>query len=190
MRRPILRAWTLRCCPRPVVRFAQDRISPGTSRLRVLWAADIDGGVIHRDRARDNARFLTLRGNDEQVMVLDQPAVLIQRTTAPEQNRRLVAVHLSADVLAEWGGRIVVENHVNVARPVAESAALSAEALNRLFATDTVDRVLRCLSGSVAVSAYELETLPLPCDEVLTQWSLLRGNAFNEAVAAVYRPVG
>jgi len=164
--------------------------SPGTSRLRVLWAADIDGGVIHRDRARDNARFLTLRGNDEQVMVLDQPAVLIQRTTAPEQNRRLVAVHLSADVLAEWGGRIVVENHVNVARPVAESAALSAEALNRLFATDTVDRVLRCLSGSVAVSAYELETLPLPCDEVLTQWSLLRGNAFNEAVAAVYRPVG
>ena len=160
---------------------------PARSRVRVLWAADIDGGVIHRDPARDNARFLTLRGTDEQVMVLDQPAVLIQRTTAPEQSRRLIAAYLSAEVLEEWGGRIAVENHVNVARPLGASPALSAESLNRLFATETIDRVLRCLSGSVAVSAYELEALPLPRDEVLKQWSQLDGDEFNEAVAAAYR---
>jgi adenine-specific DNA-methyltransferase len=159
------------------------------SRVRVLWAADIDGGVIHRDRARDNVRFLTLSGTDEQVMVLDQPAVLIQRTTAPEQNRRLVAAYLNAEILAQWGGRIVVENHVNVARPVTGAPALSAEILYRLFATDTIDRVLRCLSGSVAVSAYELEALPLPSAEVLKQWSLLEGQEFPRAVAAAYRPV-
>jgi adenine-specific DNA-methyltransferase len=130
-----------------------------------------------------------LSGTDEQVMVLDQPAVLIQRTTAPEQSRRLVAAHLSTEVLAQWGGRIVVENHVNVARPITASPVLSAAALNRLFATDTIDRVLRCLSGSVAVSAYEIEALPLPDGEVLRQWSLLEGEDFSRAVAAAYRPV-
>ena len=163
--------------------------APARSRLMVLWAADIDGGIVHRDPVRDNARFLTMSGTDEQVMVLDQPAVLIQRTTAPEQNRRLVAAQLSAEVLAEWGGRIAVENHVNVARPITASPVLSPDALNRLFATDTIDRVLRCLSGSVAVSAYEIEALPLPGREILKQWSLLKGDEFDQAVATAYRPV-
>lgn len=56
-------------------------------------------------------------------------------------------------------------------------------------ATDTIDRVLHCLSGSVAVSAYELGALHLPCEETLAQWSLLEGERFNEAFAAVYRAV-
>ena len=33
------------------------------------------------------------------------------------------------------GGRIVVENHVNVARPNVAAPAISAETLNQLFAT-------------------------------------------------------
>jgi adenine-specific DNA-methyltransferase len=160
--------------------------NPSDSSLQILWAADIDGGVIHRDSARDSIRFLKLRGNDAAVMVLDQPAVLIQRTTAPEQARRLVAAHLSAETLRAWGGRIVVENHVNVARPRVPAPSLSAEALSRLFATDTIDRVLRCLSGSVAVSAYELEALPLPPAHVLRQWSQLEGEQFSQAVAIAY----
>jgi len=160
-----------------------------SSRVRVLWAADIDGGVVHRDRARDTVRFLTLRGTDSRTLVLDQPAVLVQRTTAPEQTRRLVAAYLAAEKLQEWGGRIVIENHVNVIRPLTVSPALSGEVLTRLFATDTIDRVLRCLSGSVAVSAYELDALPLPCAEILQQWATLAGDDFDEAVAAAYRSV-
>ena len=77
---------------------------PGSSRAPVMWAADIDGGVVHQDPARDAVRFITLSDSDEKCMVLDQPAVLIQRTTAPEQGRRLVAAHLSTQVLKEWGG--------------------------------------------------------------------------------------
>lgn len=163
--------------------------SPADSRVRVLWAADIDGGVVHRDRIRDDVRFLTLRGNDDRVLVLDQPAVLVQRTTAPEQARRLVAAHLDQSTLDHWGGRVVVENHVNVLRPRISSLPLSAEALTRLFASETIDRVLRCFSGSVAVSAYELEALPLPSAEALARWSQIEGNDFNKAVAAAYRPV-
>lgn len=158
-------------------------------RAVVLWAADIDGGEVHRDPARDSVRYLALSGNDERVMVLDEPAVLVQRTTAPEQSRRLVAAHLTADILAKWGGRVVVENHVNVVRPTALAPAVPADTVARLMATDTVDRVLRCLSGSVAVSAYELEALPLPDLAVLAQWTELPGEEFDHAVARAYRPL-
>lgn len=162
----------------------------GAGRVPVLWAADIDGGKVHRDAARDSTRYLTLRGNDEHVMVLTEPAVLVQRTTAPEQTRRLVTAHLTADVLAEWGGRVVVENHVNVIRAArGQSQAVSAELLARLLATVTTDRVLRCLSGSVAVSAYELEALPLPDLDVMAGWSDLGDAEFDAAVARAYRPV-
>ena len=34
--------------------------------------------------------------------------------------------------------------------------------LTALLGSDTVDQVFRCMSGSVAVSAYELEELRLP----------------------------
>jgi adenine-specific DNA-methyltransferase len=59
-------------------------------------------------------------------------------------------------------GAVTVENHLNMliptgAKPVIPPALLSAF-LNSLAA----DRAFRCLSGSVAVSAYELESLPLP----------------------------
>lgn len=168
----------------------RDHLGPraAAGRLRVLWAADIDGGVVHRDPVRDSTRFLTLSGSDEQVMVLDEPAVLVQRTTAPEQVRRLVSALLDQDVLNQWGGRVVVENHVNVIRPTSTHPAITAEALARLFATDTIDRVLRCLAGSVAVSAYELNSLPLPAVEVLASWNKLTGEAFAHAVASAYTP--
>jgi adenine-specific DNA-methyltransferase len=157
----------------------------------VLWAADIDGSVIHRDQHRDHQRYLSLRGNDERIMVLTEPAVLVQRTTAPEQSRRLVAAPLTSEKLADWGGRIVVENHVNVVRPLSSSlfdSLLDVWNLWRLLATDIADRVLRCMSGSVAVSAYELEALPLPAAELVKSWSTLSDADFDHAVAAAYRP--
>jgi adenine-specific DNA-methyltransferase len=102
-------------------------------------------------------------------MVLTEPAVLVQRTTAPEQPRRLVAACLTAQALEDdWGGAVVVENHVNVLRPIDGSdGRLSAELLAALLNTSTLDRLYRCLTGTVAVSAYELEALPLPSDETL-----------------------
>lgn len=161
----------------------------GPGRVPVVWAADIDEGKVHRDVARDVFRYLTLRGSDDRVLVLDEPAVLVQRTTAPEQQRRLVGAHLTGRILKEWGGRVVVENHVNVLRPAEAPGILPAETLARLLATDTVDRVLRCLSGSVALSAYELESLPLPDTDVITHWTELGGKEFDRAVARAYRPL-
>jgi adenine-specific DNA-methyltransferase len=162
---------------------------PSVRRAYVLWAADIDGGKLHRDRGRDSHRYLALRdATDAAVNTLSQPAVLVQRTTAPEQTRRIVAVQLTEDHLSALGGRVVVENHLNVLRPTVDRPLVSLEALGRVLATATFDRLMRCISGSVAVSAYELEALPLPSIEVLASWETLQGDELETAVAAAYRP--
>jgi adenine-specific DNA-methyltransferase len=122
-------------------------------------------------------------------MLLEEPAVLVQRTTSPEQQRRLVCVDLTPEKLQEWGGRIVAENHVNVLRPEQPARSpLNRSALSALLSTRTIDRLLRCISGSVAVSAYELESLPLPDLNTLRNWNNLRGDDLEQAVAATYQP--
>lgn len=123
-------------------------------------------------------------------MTLTGPAVLVQRTTAPEQRRRVVAIDFTEDHLGRWGGSVVVENHVNVLRPrdPTTPSLLSRSTLAAVLATRTIDQLARSLSGSVALSAYELESLPLPGGDILRSWETLTCAALEEAVAAAYRP--
>jgi adenine-specific DNA-methyltransferase len=55
-----------------------------------------------------------------------------------------------------------VENHLNMVRPVTEEPAVSLRVIAALLNSEVVDAAFRCISGSVAVSATELEALPLP----------------------------
>ncbi len=154
----------------------------------MIWAADIEGGKLHRDAARNALRYLALHGaTDRQTMILSDPAVLVQRTTAPEQPRRLVAAELTAEDV-ERLGPVVVENHVNVLRPRAHNVLISRATLARLLETRTLDRLMRCISGSVALSAYELDSLPLPDEATLASWEQLHGHDLEQAVAEAYRP--
>lgn len=159
----------------------------GTS-VPVLYAADIDGGTVHRDECRDAMRWLRLRDRaDARVMVLAEPAILVQRTTAPEQKRRLVAAELTEEDLEEWGGRVVVENHVNVLRP-RPGALLSRRVLLALLTSEVCDKVVRCISGSVAISAYELEAIPLPDAATLSKWEQRKSDDLLRLVREAYRP--
>jgi adenine-specific DNA-methyltransferase len=118
-------------------------------------------------------------------MVLDEPAILLQRTTAPEQRRRIVAIELTEEIITEWGGRVVVENHVNVLRP-AIGALMSRNLVIQLLRSDVVERLVRCISGSVALSAYELESLPLPDATVLAAWENMSDRCLISALQSVY----
>lgn len=159
------------------------------NRVPVLWGADVDGGLVHRDRARDAMRFLALTvKSDPEVMVLNEPAVLVQRTTAPEQSRRIVAADLDPEALENFGGRVVIENHLNVLRPTVDVPLISRATLARVLQTKTMDRLMRCISGSVAVSSYEIDALPLPDANVLASWEALHGPELEKAVAAAYNP--
>lgn len=112
-------------------------------------------------RKRDHAPFYLPRpGTDPNVVT--KGCILVQRTTAKEQHRRLISAILSQSALDAAGGRVAVENHLNMVLPTSARPAVPVEILAAFLATDTADRVLRCINASVAVSASELEALPLP----------------------------
>ena len=90
--------------------------------------------------------------------------MLLQRTTAKEQSRRLIAAELPEGFVCKHG-LVVVENHLNMIRPLNGAPKVSPATVAALLNSDIVDHAFRCISGSVAVSAFELEALPLPCLE-------------------------
>ena len=67
----------------------------------------------------------------------------------------------------------MIENHINMIRPITEAPQVSAEVLGEFVNSAAADRAFRCVSGSVAVSAYELESLPLPAPEDLRELARL-----------------
>jgi adenine-specific DNA-methyltransferase len=56
---------------------------------------------------------------------------------------------------------VVVENHLNMVRPTARPA-VSAATVAAVLNSQVADQLFRCINGSVAVSAFEMEALPLP----------------------------
>ncbi|HET8662129.1 MAG TPA: N-6 DNA methylase [Micromonosporaceae bacterium] len=159
---------------------------PRKGDIKIVWAADIDGGRVHQDGRRDRQRYVRLAPAKDSFMVLSRPAVLVQRTTAPEQMRRIVAAALDKATLQEWGARVVVENHVNVLTCYWGESPLSTRILVALLRSEVVDRLYRCLTGSVAVSAYELGAIPLPDAATLERWAGLDDEELAAAITTVY----
>ena len=143
------------------------RARPGKGRYPLIWAESVrsDGVFEFRARKRRHEPYFEPKAKDRWV-VTDFPCVLLQRTTAKEQRRRLIAAELPASFLAAHGA-VVVENHLNMIKPLNSAPKVGPAVLAALLNSDLVDQVFRCISGSVAVSAYELEALPLPSPENL-----------------------
>jgi len=135
---------------------------PGRNRYPLIWAEAVTSGgrFIYRANKRNHTPYFEIRRGDDW-LVVDRPCVLLQRTTAKEQVRRLIAAALPDGFLQEHRA-VVVENHLNMIRPVAASPLVAPEVLAAFLNSAAADRAFRCVSGSVAVSAYEMEALPLP----------------------------
>jgi len=130
----------------------------------LIWAEAVrknQFGFTYRSRA--HAPFFAPEKAQDHLLC-GGACVLVQRTTAKEQDRRLVACAVPPEFIARWG-KIVVENHVNVLHATGPDP-VDPVALAAILNTSTVDQVFRCLSGTVAVSASELHALPLPPREV------------------------
>lgn len=138
------------------------KAGPGQSRVPVLWAECISrNGSFRLDyQKRQHASWFEPGPHHESLLVR-APCVLVQRTTAKEQSRRLIAAEMPQSLLREYRA-VTVENHVNMVKPANGRPAILPKVIAALLNSDTIDRVFRCLSGSVAVSATELEAMPLP----------------------------
>lgn len=169
----------------------QLRTESNKNTLPLVWAESITAsGFLNVANRRNHVQFIEV--NNNQLHLITQKAcVLVQRTTSKEQNRRLLAALLPQDYLDKTGGA-VIENHINmIYAPSLTFAKVSAATINALLNTEAVDRAFRCISGSVAVSAYEINALPLPSvlqmqelDEVVSSGATK--NAINRKVAEFY----
>lgn len=158
----------------------------GADCLPLVWAEAVTGGgrFVFRAEKRNHLPWFRIRDRRDDWLIVTDPCVLVQRTTAKEQARRLNAAELPATFLVEHGGA-VVENHLNMIRPAHRSPAVSVAALSAFLNSRVIDALFRSMNGSVAVSAFELEALPLPDPCALaTLESLVRKGAGRDAIEA------
>jgi adenine-specific DNA-methyltransferase len=141
--------------------------------LPLIWAECVtpQGTFVFKADKRNHAPYFKPRAGDEWLLSRE-PCVLLQRTTAKEQERRLIAAELPASFIRRHGG-VVIENHLNMIRPLNGAPTVAPDVLAAFLNTRAVDQAFRCVNGSVAVSAFELESLPLPPPDALAEFAAL-----------------
>lgn len=137
----------------------------GRNGVPIVWAECIDpkgsGAFTLKAEGRGHVPWYVPNGKDDPNIV-SRAAVLVQRTTSKEQQKRVIAAVMSERLFEQYP-RVAVENHINMVRPHGRHPALlSLEAVGALLNSEAVDVLFRCTNGSTAVSAYELESIPLP----------------------------
>ena len=137
-------------------------MTPEAVTIPVIWAEAVtsDGRFLWRSEKRNHAPWFAVKRPRDDWLIVTRPCVLVQRTTAKEQPRRLIAAELLATFIHEHKG-VTVENHLNMVRGI-ERPSVPPATIAALMNSVAVDAAFRCLNGSVAVSAFELEELPLP----------------------------
>ena len=164
----------------------RERAGMGVHPLVWAEAVTADGRFIYRAEKKNHAPYFKLEPGDAW-LVVTEPCVLVQRTTAKEQARRLIAAEMPATFVEAHGG-VVVENHLNMVRATGSEPRVSPGVVAALLNSGVADEVFRCMSGSVAVSAFELEALPLPAPEALEALAgLVSGKATRPKIEAEVR---
>lgn len=149
---------------------------PGAGALPLIWAEAVPSpGTFKFKALRRNHKPFFVPAPGQEHLIQHDECVLIQRTTAKEQQRRLVAALLPREFLDRFGGA-VVENHLNMVRPVGDAAVVPLAAVAAVLNASVTDDLFRCVNGSVAVSAYELESLPFPDIEQMCELARLVEN--------------
>jgi adenine-specific DNA-methyltransferase len=167
--------------------------SPKAGALPIVWAEAVtsDGRFIWRADKRGHAPWFTVRPGKDDWLIVRHACVLVQRTTAKEQNRRLMAAEMPDDFVAAHKGGVVVENHLNMIRSQVAQPSVPPAVIAAVLNSHAADAAFRCISGSVAVSAFELEELPLPSPAIMQAvGALLARQApsaeIEQAVGAAY----
>jgi adenine-specific DNA-methyltransferase len=156
------------------------------SNVPIVWAecvnAKNNGDFVYKCEGRNHFKYYeTSLSNDPNL--INRPAVLVQRTTSLEQDRRLVAAVMPEEFLLKNPNGVAVENHLNMILPIPDMAqSISMNTLTHLLNSETFDLIFRCINGSAAVSAYEIESLPFPkLDDLLIIESFIIADKFHEA---------
>jgi adenine-specific DNA-methyltransferase len=180
-----LSEWGYRVSTGPLVwnRFkSRLRDKPSARTVPLIWAEAVsaDGVFGFRAARRNHAPYFVAEA-EEDFLLVRSPCVLLQRTTAKEQPRRLIAAELPRSFLEDHGGAVTVENHLNMLIPDGREPSVTSAVVAAFINSAAADRVFRCISGSVAVSAYELEAMPLPNVDAINELAPLVARGASRA---------
>ncbi len=171
----------------------QFRTQPAPDVLPVVWAEAVtrDGRFIWRADKRGHAPWFAAKPGKDDWLIVRDACVLLQRTTAKEQDRRLIAAEMPESFVASHGSGVVVENHLNMIRNRSGQPTVPPAVIAAVLNSRAADAAFRCISGSVAVSAFELEELPLPSPATMRKIVALLDRrapteAIEQAIAAAY----
>ena len=178
--------WGYRVSTGPLVwNRKRDRLSDNRGSLTypVVWASSIRTGRFDPAANRRNAPLFYHASHVGDPNLVTKPCILLQRTTSKEQHRRLVAATLPKSYLKHYGAA-AVENHLNMVVPLTARPPVPMRVVQSFLDSAIADAVIRCISGSVALSATELEAMPLPAaDEIVAAFEAAN---FEDALTALY----
>lgn len=157
----------------------------GNKVYPLVWAESIASAKFSFSAKKKNHSPAISVLDNQSHLLTKSPCVLVQRTTSKEQSRRLVCAVLPRDFLQKHKAA-VIENHLNAIYSSASAPKIAPETIAALLNSKPADEAFRCISGSVAVSAYELNALPLPTPEQINQLQILvKNNASSKSIAKV-----
>jgi adenine-specific DNA-methyltransferase len=149
----------------------------------LIWAEAItqEGNFVHR-ADKTNHTLWFKQASKSEFLLTKNPCVLLQRTTSKEQDKRLIAAVLPSAILDKYGA-VVVENHVNIITAINSAVVVTLEVLSAFLNSKAVNDAFRTISGSVAVSAYELEAFPIPhISQLARLQNLVENNAAQDLI--------
>jgi adenine-specific DNA-methyltransferase len=150
-------------CPARTGPIVWNRVKPylrpkgGKGTLPLVWATDVGRFRFDFGTAGDSRPAFLAETSETGRLATSGPSILVQRVTADEQARRIVA-SLAAFPACR---RYFVENHLNLLQP-ATVGTVDLRFLLGILSSDVVEFLFRTMNGNTQVSATELNLLPVP----------------------------
>ena len=136
---------------------------PGQDTRPLIWANNVSEYRFSADGNRDK-KFGYLKCDERTApLITHGPCLLVQRTTAKEQRRRIIAAFP-----LEWENATTsffVENHLNLIVPIKGVKPLAPEIVLALLNSRLFDFIFRTFNGNTQVSATELNVMRFAAPE-------------------------
>ncbi len=130
---------------------------PNPIATRLIWAENVQRYCY--SEARNRAGRIYINAPLEQCQPIKHDSIIVQRTTAVEQERRIIAHVFSPD---SFGYPIQAENNTSYLVQVKD---LQLEFVLGILNSKLIDFIFRHINSNTHVSAGELNSLPFPDSE-------------------------
>ena len=134
---------------------------PIPTATRLIWAENVQR--YHYSEARKRADRIYINAQLEKCQPITHDTIIVQRTTAVEQERRIIAHLFSPD---SFGYPIQAENHTSY---LTEAEDVPLKFVLGILNSKFIDFIFRHINSNTQVSAGELNSLPFPDSEASTR---------------------